>query len=275
MAENNAIIIQLKKVINNMIYKYKADIDLGIPPLECDPVRINEFPHSSMDIDYYIESVGDILVPMRDTIHISFEHDGEHIIINTSLADKFDKVLVPEKEFFDNFVKTIKDEVMNINENSYILSLVDSSIKKMKNELLKDKFIPDKQYDLMLLSRDGQVVLKQEVVFRAIQNKELSFSGHKYYIELSNEINATDTFIDNSFVIMRSKESDVLWKAYSLKRSHITFNGDIKNCLFFLKISKVREKDDIDKYTEEFKRLSSINKEIKDNITKDEYEIEW
>ena len=275
MAENNAIIIQLKKVINNMIYKYKADIDLGIPPLECDPVRINEFPHSSMDIDYYIESVEDILVPMRDTIHISFEHDGEYIIINTSLADKFDKVLVPEKEFFDNFVKTIKDEVMNISENSYILSLVDNSIKKMKNELLKDKFIPDKQYDLILLSRDGQVVLKQEVVFRVIQNKALSFSGHKYYIELSNEINATDTFIDNSFVIMRSKESDVLWRAYSLKRSHTAFNGDIKNCLFFLKISKVREKDDIDKYTEEFKRLSSINKEIKDNITKDEYEIEW
>lgn len=258
-----------------MIYKYKANIDLGIPPLECDPARINELPHSSIDIDYYVESVGDILVPMRDTIHISFGYDGEHIIINTSVADQFDKVLVPEKEFFDNFVKTIKDEVMNISENSYILSLVGSSIKKIKNELLKDKFIPDKQYELMLLSQDEQVVSKQEVVFRVIQNKALSFSGHKYYIELSNEINATDTFIDNSFVIMHDKESDVLWRAYSLKCSHISINGDIKSCLFFLKVSKVRGKDNIDKYMEKFKQLSSINKDIKDNITKDEYEIEW
>ena len=40
-------------------------------------------------------------------------------------------------------------------------------------------------------------------------------------------------------------------------------------------ISAPTVKDYIDKYTEEFKRLSSINKEIKDNITKDEYEIEW
>lgn len=258
-----------------MIYKYKANIDLGIPPLECDPARITELPHSSLDIDYYTESIGDILVPMRDTIHISFGYDGEHIIINISVADQFDKVLVPEKEFFDNFVKTIGTEAMNISENSYILSLIGSNIKKTKNELLKDKFIPDKQYELMLLSQDEQVVSKQEVVFRVIQNKALSFSGYKYYIELSNEINATDTFIDNSFVIMHDKDSDVLWRAYSLKCSHITFNGDIKSCLFFLKISKVRGKNNIDKYMEKFKQLSSINKDIKDNITKDEYEIEW
>lgn len=264
----------LEVIIDIMIHKYKANIDLGIPPLVCDPVRIAELPHGSINIDYYTLSSVNTLVPMRDAINISFGYDGEHVVVNTSAVDKFDRVLVPEKEFFDNFVKTIKDETMNIGENSYILSLVGNSIKKMKNELLKDSFTPDKQYEFMLLSQDEQVVSRQEIVFRVIQNKALSFSGHKYYIELSNELNATDTFIDNSFVIMYNKESDVLWKAYSLECSHVPINGDIKSCLFFQKISKVEEKD-VDKYMEKFKQLSSVNENTKDDITKDEYEIEW